>query len=159
MAGKILSAGVIVVRRHHNQYKYLILRAYNYWDFPKGMVEPGETPLEAARREVWEETTLADLDFRWGERYRETRPYNHGRKVARYYIAVTRTREVSLPVNPLLGRPEHSEYRWVSRDEAWELFTPRVRAILEWSDGILGQHDSKTTEHDRYKRSKPVPRG
>lgn len=138
MTARILSAGVIVLHWHHNHYRYLLLRAFNYWDFPKGMVEPGESPLEAAIREVKEETTLSDLNFRWGHKFRETRPYNQGRKVARYYIAETQTTSISLPVNPFLGRPEHSEYRWVTRAEAWDLLTPRVRAILEWSDGIIG---------------------
>jgi len=42
---------------------YLLLRAYNYWDFPKGVVEVDESPLQAAIREVEEETTLTGLRF------------------------------------------------------------------------------------------------
>ena len=38
-------------------WRVLLLRVYNYWDCPKGVVEPGEDPLAAARREVREETT------------------------------------------------------------------------------------------------------
>lgn len=34
-----------------------------HWSFPKGHVEEGETILEAAQREVYEETGLADLVF------------------------------------------------------------------------------------------------
>jgi 8-oxo-dGTP pyrophosphatase MutT (NUDIX family) len=138
MTAKILSAGIVILHRHHDHYQYLLLRAYNYWDFPKGVVESGETPLLGAIREVEEETTITQLNFRWGYIYRETYPYNHGRKVARYYIAETSTTHVYLPVNPLLGRPEHSEYRWVNRNEAWQMLTPRVRAILDWANGIIG---------------------
>lgn len=139
---RILSCGVILLHRpERKSWRYLLLRAFNYWDFPKGMCEPGETPLAAAIREVREETTITELDFRWGEVFRETPPYNHGAKVARYYIACTGCTHVELPVSPELGRPEHSEYRWVRRDEAWELLTPRVRAVLRWSDNILrGPH-------------------
>jgi bis(5'-nucleosidyl)-tetraphosphatase len=137
MAVKILSAGVVVLSRYRDDYRYLLLRAYNYWDFPKGVVEPGETPLQAAVREVKEETGIAELCFRWGDGYCETHPYNHGRKVARYYIAEAPTTLISLPVNPVLGRPEHSDYRWVSRAAAWRLLTPRVRTILEWADDVL----------------------
>ena len=52
MKRKVLSAGVIVVRRAGGAWHYLLLRAFDYWDFPKGIVEQGEDPLQAARREV-----------------------------------------------------------------------------------------------------------
>ncbi|RPI50653.1 MAG: NUDIX domain-containing protein, partial [Deltaproteobacteria bacterium] len=94
---KILSAGVILVRMNGVQLKYLLLRAFGYWDFPKGIVEPGESPVKAARREVEEETTLNDLNWHWGYDYREAGPYGSG-KVARYYIAETSESRVSLPV-------------------------------------------------------------
>ena len=51
----VLSAGVIPVRETPEGYRFLLLRAYDYWDFPKGMVEPGETPEEAAVKETEEE--------------------------------------------------------------------------------------------------------
>jgi bis(5'-nucleosidyl)-tetraphosphatase len=133
----MLSAGVVILHWNHDHYQYLLLRAFNYWDFPKGIVEAGEQPLDAAIREVEEETGLTALHFQWGEEFRETNPYNHGRKVARYYIAETPSPHVHLPINPELGRAEHSEYRWVSRTEAWTLLTPRVQSILEWTDSIL----------------------
>ena len=133
---RILSSGVVVVHWSRDHYDYLLLRAYNYWDFPKGMVEVAESPLQAAVREVEEETALTQLRFRWGDIYRETHPYNQGRKVARYYIAESTSAAVMLMPNPELGRPEHNEYRWVNRTEAWDLLTPRVRAILEWANSV-----------------------
>ena len=136
---RILSSGVVVVRWNRDHYEYLLLKAYNYWDFPKGVVEMDESPLQAAIREVEEETTLTDLRFRWGDVYRETHPYNQGRKVARYYIAEALSTEVRLPNNPELGRPEHSAFRWVDHAEAWILLTPRVRAILDWTDEIMAR--------------------
>ena len=111
---------------------FLMLRAYRNWDFPKGVVEPGEDPMTAARREVREETLIEDLEFTWGEVYRETGAYAN-RKIARYYLAATRTEKVSLPVNPELGRPEHSEWRWVGRDTALSLASPRLQPIVRWA--------------------------
>jgi 8-oxo-dGTP pyrophosphatase MutT (NUDIX family) len=134
---KTLSAGVVVLRHEPKGCRYLLLRAYQYWDFPKGLVEPGEEPKAAACREVEEETTLTELVFRWGERYRETGPYGHG-KVARYYIAETPQIDVSLPVNPELGRPEHSEFRWMSYEEAMTLLSPRVASVLKWAHEVTG---------------------
>jgi len=42
----ILSAGIIIVRQLEGKWFYLFLRAYNFWDFPKGEVEIGETPSQ-----------------------------------------------------------------------------------------------------------------
>lgn len=135
-----LSAGVVVVRRTEEGWRFLLLRAFNHWDFPKGMVEAGEEPLAAAVREVHEETLIGDLEFAWGETSTRTGPYSRG-KVACYYIARTGTVEVSLPVNPELGRPEHSEFRWVDYDEAARLVSPRVRPVLQWAGQVMNLGD------------------
>ena len=132
-----LSAGVVVVRPGPTGWLFLLLRAYRNWDFPKGVVEPGEEPLAAARREVREETLIADLRFTWGEEYRETAPYSNN-KVARYYLAETGTESITLPVSPELGRPEHNEARWVDLAGALSLSSPRVAPILRWAAEKLG---------------------
>lgn len=111
---------------------YLLLRAYQYWDFPKGRAEDGEEPLAAACREVAEETGIVDLDFYWGFGFVETGPYGEG-KIARYYIAQTRTTDVVMGISPELGRPEHHEYRWMTYAQARALVAPRVKRVLEWA--------------------------
>jgi bis(5'-nucleosidyl)-tetraphosphatase len=127
-----LSAGVVLVRETDDGWRYLLLRAFTHWDFPKGMVEPGEEPLAAAIREVREETLIEDLRFDWGYEYIETGPYSRG-KVARYYVARTETSAVSLPVIEELGRPEHNEFRWVDEQGALKLVSARVVPIIEWA--------------------------
>lgn len=131
-----LSAGVVILRRKGGDCRFLLLRAYRYWDFPKGHVEAGEDPLDAAQREVQEETGLTDLQFRWGFEFRETAPYGRG-KVARYYLAESPSGKVHLPVSPELGMPEHQEFRWVRLDEALSLVNSRIRAVLEWAEKRL----------------------
>lgn len=136
MKAKIMSAGVVVVKRQSGHFKYLLLRAFNHWDFPKGVVEDGEEIIDGALREVREESTIVDLEFTWGMQFRETGPYGPG-KVARYYLAETHQKTVDLPINPEIGRAEHEEYRWVTYDEALALVSPRVRSVLDWSQDIL----------------------
>jgi 8-oxo-dGTP pyrophosphatase MutT (NUDIX family) len=126
------AAGVVVFRRTARGIYYLVLRAYNNWDFPKGLVEAGEDQLACARRELKEETGLSAVDFPFGEEYRETLPYS-GNKVARYYLGETEEVQVDLPVSKQLGRPEHHEYRWVTQDEAEELLPPRLAIVLDWA--------------------------
>jgi 8-oxo-dGTP pyrophosphatase MutT (NUDIX family) len=122
----------VVFRRTPQGVRYLVLRAFKNWDFPKGIVEAGEEQLACAKREVEEETGLTGLEFPFGDEFKETLPYGGG-KVARYYLAETEQVEVELPVSPELGRPEHHEYRWVTYDEAEELLPPRLATVLEWA--------------------------
>ena len=126
------AAGAVIFRRSDRGIRLLVLRAYKNWDFPKGLIEPGEDALAAARREVLEETGLADLAYPFGDEFRETLPYS-GNKVARYYLAETDAEKIELPVSPELGRPEHHEYRWISFDEAEDLLPPRLGVVLEWA--------------------------
>ena len=126
------AAGAVVFRRSERGIRLLVLRAYKNWDFPKGLVEPGESELEACKREVQEETGLSALDYPFGDEHKETLPYS-GSKVARYYLAETDADKIALPVSPELGRPEHHEYRWVSFDEAEDLLPPRLAIILDWA--------------------------
>jgi len=134
---KILSAGIIPARHTGAGWRILVLRAFRNWDFPKGVVEAGEEPLAAAKRETAEETGLSDLEFSFGFGYRETLPYAGG-KVARYYIAETGQEQIDLPISHELGQPEHHEWRWVSFDEAEDLLPPRLAFVLDWARDTLG---------------------
>jgi len=54
-------AGGVVVRRDGEQPRYLLVRAKreSWWVLPKGHIEKGETPEQAAVREVAEEAGVA----------------------------------------------------------------------------------------------------
>lgn len=58
-----LAAGAIVTEREGRRILLLHEVAEDRWCFPKGHVERGETLLEAARREIAEETGLSNLEF------------------------------------------------------------------------------------------------
>lgn len=133
----ILSCGAVLVRWTGQGWVTLMLRAYRNWDFPKGLREEGETAIEAAIREVGEETGIHHLAFDWGEKYIETGPYNRG-KVARYYLARTDEEKVVMGIVPALGRAEHHQSLWVDFDKAYDLTAPRVRAVVQWARQIVG---------------------
>lgn len=137
-----LSSGVVVVSLVQRKLKYLLLRAYRNWDFPKGLVEAGEEPIDAALREVREETTLDDLSFDWGLEFMETGPYNKG-KISRYYIARSKRLEVSLPINPDLGRPEHHEARWVDFSRALAMVSPRLQPVVQWAHTVINHEPAQ----------------
>lgn len=56
------SAGGVVFRRGSQAEVLLIRDPYANWGLPKGHIEGGETPEQAALREVEEETGLASLE-------------------------------------------------------------------------------------------------
>ena len=132
------SAGVVVIHVVEAHVQYLLLRAYRNWDFPKGLVEPGEQPLDAALREVREETTLENLAFDWGLGFVDTGPYNKG-KISRYYLARSEETHVHLPVNPELGFPEHQESRWVGFDAALNMVSPRLKPVIHWASDLIAR--------------------
>ena len=128
-----LSAGAVPVNYKDGEWRFLILRAFNFWDFPKGMVEPDEDPWQAAVREVEEETGLNSFVTPKGQLYIETEPYGKG-KVARYYlIEIKKPGKIRLEANPITGIIEHHEYRWVSYEEARELLVPRIQKVIDWA--------------------------
>ncbi len=132
-----LSCGIAISRETESGWKTLMLRAFRHWDFPKGLCEEGEEPMQAAIRELHEETGIENPDFDWGDRFIETGPYGRG-KTARYYLAKTDQENVIMGPSPETGEPEHQEWRWVSFDEAHDLTSPRVREVVRWARQIIG---------------------
>jgi DNA polymerase len=58
-------AGFVIFRRTEKGIKFLLLyKGGTYWNFPKGHFESGETGLEAALRETYEETGLKKSDLK-----------------------------------------------------------------------------------------------
>ena len=139
-----LSAGVVIVSVVNRKLRFLLLRAYRNWDFPKGLVEPGEEPIDAALREVREETALDDISFDWGSDFMDTGPYNKG-KISRYYIARSKETQVLLPINPDLGTPEHHEARWVDFTKALSMVSPRLQPVVHWAHAIINHEPLNKT--------------
>jgi 8-oxo-dGTP pyrophosphatase MutT (NUDIX family) len=91
------SAGVIPYRVEADErLSFLVLHSSTVrnprarWEFPKGGIEPGETPRQTAAREFQEETSLTEWGFREGfERSLSYTYVRRGRKVLKtvtYYV-------------------------------------------------------------------------
>lgn len=132
-----LSAGVIPIRKAGNHWEFLLLRAYSYWDFPKGMVEANEDPWDAAIRELAEETGLTKFSIPHDKVFIETMPYGRG-KIARYYIVqIEEAAEVKLLPNPITGVIEHHQFKWLTYPQAQKLIVPRIKTVLDWAQDLL----------------------
>ena len=131
------SAGTIIIDRFKvEEPKVLILRAYKNWDFPKGLVEEGESKLQAAVRETLEETGLSlGVDFTMVGGYAPEIVYGSGKnkKTARYYIAGrVSKKDPVLPINPELGKPEHHEWRWAPIKNLNEIMPNRLKDVVNF---------------------------
>lgn len=133
---QITSAGAVVFYRG-DEIEYLLIRS-NYWEFPKGMIDPHESEHAAALREVREETGLdVELvtDFcRRIEYYFRMR--NNGslvRKTVVFFLGKAETRTVQIS-------SEHREAQWVTYERALELVPyENVRAILREAHQIISR--------------------
>jgi bis(5'-nucleosidyl)-tetraphosphatase len=136
-----LSCGVVPVRKVNDEWEFLILRCFKNWDFPKGMKDPDESPLAAARREFTEETGLKKIEIIADQRFIETEPYSQN-KVARYYLGlVTDATEVKILPNPVTGIIEHHEFRWLNASETKLRLVPRLQKVLAWAlENLPGQN-------------------
>jgi bis(5'-nucleosidyl)-tetraphosphatase len=91
-----------------------------HWDFPKGNVEAGETEIEAARREILEETGITDVRFVEG--FSQTIFYNYRRdgqlvqKRVSFYLAHTSAINIRLS-------NEHQAFRWLDYSSALATLT------------------------------------
>jgi len=132
----IQSAGIVVVDWNAKVPSVLCVRAYSNWDFPKGKLDPGETHVQAAVRELEEETSLSiPGDAKLVGLGAPPVTYGRGKneKTATYYLA-DRTSETEpyLPVSEELGKPENDEYRWVPIDNLSALMPPRLNPVVEY---------------------------
>ena len=66
MTSIVKSCGAVIFKLKDNRRLYLTVEYKSepgYWGLVKGHVEPGETELETARREIYEEVGLRELTF------------------------------------------------------------------------------------------------
>lgn len=137
------SAGAVVFYQSDpgppgKQIEYLLLLS-NFWGFPKGHVEAGESEEQAARREILEE---AGLEVTLLDGFREVDDYAYRRREERI-------RKQSIF---FLARAEHrdSKISWEHREMTWLPFAAalkhlnyvRLREILEKANAFLLNHEN-----------------
>ena len=119
MARQERSAGFIIYIEpdgDHAQREFLLLDYGRHWDYPKGHVEQGEDDLTAARRELLEETGLADVEVQPGFQqeieyfFRQKKAGLIQKKVI-FFLARVNSRQITLS-------HEHSGHAFLSADAA-----------------------------------------
>jgi 8-oxo-dGTP pyrophosphatase MutT (NUDIX family) len=138
------SAGGVVFRMDAGQPLYLLIRdSYQNWGFPKGHIERGEQPDEAAQREVCEETGLAGLAIRgaidtidWFFRFRGQLIH----KSCQFFLMESAEATTS---------PQHNEgitaCRWIAFEEAESLVSyANAREVLRRAHDMVATSSAST---------------
>ncbi|MFL6765961.1 MAG: NUDIX domain-containing protein [Sphingomicrobium sp.] len=141
------SAGILLFRQRGGEPEVLLIKPggpfwrgknVGAWMIPKGMVEPGEAPAEAALREFAEETgtSLAAIPFPLA-----TVRQAGGKMVEAFAVegdldpSMVRSNEFELEWPPRSGRidrfPEVAEAQWMSLAEARALMLPSQLPLLD----------------------------
>jgi len=114
------SYGIIPLKKNRDWVVLVIQREKGFWEFPKGHAESGETPIEAAKRELHEETGLYlekliyELPFEMEYTFKD-----QGKDVKKkvyYYLG-----EVTGDI--ILQNQEVKDFRWVPLREASQYLT------------------------------------
>ena len=126
---KTIAAGIFLV----NKEGYILIchptnHAADFWSIPTGKVEEGESLVDAAIRETFEETNI-DLSECSGLKAMDAVTYTHKKKVLNPFIAwEPQNKEVDWSAFDIKcnsnvpedrgGFPEMDGYKWVSIEEA-----------------------------------------
>ncbi|AAL62659.1 diadenosine 5'5'''-P1,P4-tetraphosphate pyrophosphohydrolase (mutT/nudix family protein) [Pyrobaculum aerophilum str. IM2] len=131
-----ISAGAVVFYPGERVGYLLLHYPAGHWDFPKGNVELGETPEQAALREIKEETGLdAELlpGFKVEVEYVYTRGGRRVLKKVIYFLAQAKSRDVKLSW-------EHVGYAWLPFEQAM------ARATYKSTKEVLAKAHKKLME-------------
>jgi 8-oxo-dGTP pyrophosphatase MutT (NUDIX family) len=141
------SAGIILFRKTPESRKYLVIRSARdlpdrpeHWDFPKGLLDKGETGLEAALREVREEVGIENVAV--NPEFKETVFYmtkRDGKPIPKYvalFLAETKTETITLSW-------EHDRYEWLSFAGARERISLKgMKEALEKAEKFLAAEEA-----------------
>lgn len=158
---KVIAAGIFIGR---NNGKILICHPTNHepdvWSIPKGKVEDGETLLEAALRETFEETNvyLASND-NFIVYNLPPKTYRHKKKMIHPYLFLeTQDSEMDWDKQVIQcnsnvpdergGFPEMDEYKWATIEEARELLHETQVACLDEIRDIMYKKILKDLEDE-----------
>ncbi|WP_308442916.1 bis(5'-nucleosyl)-tetraphosphatase [Apilactobacillus xinyiensis] len=134
-----IDGGAIVYRMVNDKPRYLLEKSAtsDFWGFPKGHVEAGENLVQAAVREIKEETGIdatIDENFNYVVEY-DMKNGHH--KTVTFYSSKVDTETVKLQ------KEEISEYVWLEYDQARKMVTfDNLKVALDAINSYLSKKHS-----------------
>lgn len=149
----------MIYRRTEDGIKYLLLyRRGQYWNFPKGHFELGETSLDTALRETKEETGIGKEDLRLIQGFRAYEKFYFDRGNERIFDTVilylAETRKVQVTIAPR----EHSGYGWFLYHDALKVIGKQyagTKRVLRQAHEFIKDRQKKNAAHRAAAQAHP----
>ena len=134
---KLKSCGVLIVRGNPLE-EFLLMQHASRLDLPKGHVDPGETEVQCAFRELEEETGITQADVELQDSFRFTTDYfvwppkYQGEKCHKTLVVFLGLLLRDVAIQPT----EHLGYQWCKWDPPHRIQTrvidPLLAMVEEW---------------------------
>ena len=109
---EVKSCGFLIVRGDPVR-EFLLMRHADRWDLPKGHVDPGETEMQCALRELREETGILATDVEVLDGFRFTTRYQvRGKRDGKLYDKTLVVFLARLKRDVTISVTEHPGYQW-----------------------------------------------
>jgi len=141
---KQVVAGFVIFRRTSDGIKFLLLyRRGSYWNFPKGHFKPGERTIDAALRELEEETGIKKGELHIVPNFRAYERFHFQVGNERIFDTVilflAETHKAEIKIEPR----EHSGYGWFLYHDALNVIGKKygdTRKVLKQASDYLKPH-------------------
>jgi 8-oxo-dGTP pyrophosphatase MutT (NUDIX family) len=141
------SIGIIVFLFKNNEIEFLLIKhEAGHWAFPKGHPDKGETPMQTAKRELFEETGVVNITLLSDKILLKDKYFFSGKnrelikKVVDYYIAETEDEKVKI------DEDEITDYRWCTYEEALKYLTHKeTEILLTKAFNLINQYKNEKT--------------
>lgn len=134
---KVKSCGFLIYRNDPSP-SFLLMRHPDRWDLPKGHVDPGETNLECALRELEEETGIKssdiDVDPTFKFKHKYVVKYSREGEVAKKKKLIIYLARLRHHVD--ISLTEHDGFEWVDWNPPHQVQEKTIDPLLE----KLAQH-------------------
>jgi 8-oxo-dGTP pyrophosphatase MutT (NUDIX family) len=137
---QLKSCGVLIVRGDPVR-EFLLMRHADRWDLPKGHVDPGETEVNCALRELHEETGIAAADVELVDGFRFTTFYPvPGKSPGELYDKTLVVYLARLKRDVPIHLTEHIGYEWFAWNPPHRIQEWTIDPLLESLTRFLNQH-------------------
>jgi bis(5'-nucleosidyl)-tetraphosphatase len=133
----VKSCGFLIVRGDPIR-EFLLMRHADRWDLPKGHVDPGETEMQCALRELVEETGITAADIEPIENFRFTNHYQvRGKRDGQLYDKTLVIFLARLLRDVPIASTEHPGHQWFAWDPPHHIQAMTIDPLLAALDQFL----------------------